>query len=367
MNELPYWVGFNLVPGIGPAKLQRLREYFGDLESAWLANASEMERSGLDARAITSVVSKRNEGALEKEMEKIEGAGVTVLTWDSPQYPERLRHIYYAPPVLYVKGTIRPEDELSVAVVGTRKATAYGRQVTEEIVGELARSRVTIVSGLARGIDAFAHRVAIEAGGRTLAVLASGVDIIYPSENAKLAQSIVEYGALISEYPLGTRPEARNFPVRNRIISGLTLGTLVVEAGQSSGALITAGFALEQDRDVFAVPGGIFWPKSSGTNSLIQQGAKLVTAARDILEELNLGMAVQQIEMKELLPENEAESALLALLSTQPVHIDELGRNSGLPMPTVSSTLAMMELKGMVRQIGGMHYIRESRADYASF
>jgi DNA processing protein len=236
--------------------------------------------------------------------------------------------------------------------------TAYGRQVTERLVRGLSLAGVTIVSGLARGVDALAHRAALDAGGRTLAVLGSGLDRLYPTEHAGLAREVVASGAVLTEFPLGTAPDAVNFPRRNRIISGLALGTLVVEAGETSGALITADFALEQGRDVFAVPGSILSPASAGPNRLIKEGARPVSCAEDVLEELNLTAIGQHQAAREALPENETEAALLRLLSSEPLHIDELGRGSGLQAWQVSSALAMMELKGLVRQIGGMNYVR---------
>jgi len=304
--------------------------------------------------------------SLDAEMDGLKQYKVKVLTCDSSAYPQRLKEIYDYPPVLYVRGNLLPEDECCLAVVGTRRATVYGRQVTEEIVSDLARNKVTIVSGLAKGIDSVAHRAAIEAGGRTVAVFACGLDIVYPAENAKLAREVMEHGALISEYPLGTRPKADNFPRRNRIMSGLSLGVLVVEAGEKSGALITANQALEQNREVFAVPGSILSPASRGANHLIQEGAKLVRNHVDVLEELNLAMMAQQLEMKELLPADETESLLLKQLSHEPTHIDELCRNSGLAAALVSSTITMMELKGMVKHVGGMNYalLREMREEY---
>jgi DNA processing protein len=299
-------------------------------------------------------------------MEKIERAGVQVLTWQDDAYPPQLHHIHSPPPVLYVKGELKPEDEWAVAMVGTRRATVYGKEATRALASDLARNGVTIVSGLARGIDGRAHRAALEAGGRTIAVFGSGIDIIYPPEHKKLAQAVVENGALVTEYALGTPPEGSNFPPRNRIISGLSLGVIVVEAGVRSGALITADFAAEQGREVFAIPGNIFHKGSQGTNGLIQQGAKLVLSVEDVLEELNLTMISQQAEVRAVIPENETESLLLEHISYEPIHVDEIGRQSGLSIVQVSSTLALMELKGMVRQVGGMKYVlaREGRVEY---
>ena len=365
-DELKYWVGFSRMPGIGRVKISQLLEHFSTLEHAWKASTGELRKAGLDSKSADTIVNLRPRISLDAEMESLKRYKVKVLTCGSATYPQRLKEIYDYPPVLYVRGNPLPEDETCLAVVGTRRATVYGRQVTEEIVSDLARNKVTIVSGLAKGIDSIAHRAALEAGGRTIAVFACGLDIVYPAENANLAREIMEHGALISEYPLGIRPKADNFPRRNRIMSGLSLGVLVVEAGESSGALITANQALEQNRDVFAVPGSILSPASRGTNHLIQEGAKLVRNHVDILEELNLAMVAQQLEMKEILPTDETESLLLKQLGSEPTHIDEVCRRSRLTPALVSSTLSMMELKGMVRQVGGMNYVlaRETREEY---
>ena len=356
------------MPGIGRVKISQLLEHFSTLEHAWKASTGELRKAGLDSKSADTIVNLRPRISLDAEMESLKRYKVKVLTCGSATYPQRLKEIYDYPPVLYVRGNPLPEDETCLAVVGTRRATVYGRQVTEEIVSDLARNKVTIVSGLAKGIDSIAHRAALEAGGRTIAVFACGLDIVYPAENANLAREIMEHGALISEYPLGIRPKADNFPRRNRIMSGLSLGVLVVEAGESSGALITANQALEQNRDVFAVPGSILSPASRGTNHLIQEGAKLVRNHVDILEELNLAMVAQQLEMKEILPADETESLLLKQLSAEPTHIDEVCRHSRLTPALVSSTLTMMELKGMVKQVGGMNYVlaRETREEYTT-
>lgn len=346
------------MPQIGPAKLQRLLDYFGDLPTAWMAATHELAQAGLDKRATENLLVARRDLDLPAEYEKARASCDSILTWEDPEYPRLLRQIPHPPPVLYIKGKLVYEDEWSLAVVGTRRASAYGREVTRAFVGDLVRNKITIVSGLARGIDAEAHRCALEAGGRTIAVLGCGIDVVYPPEHDKLARMVVEHGALVTEYPVGTEPDAMNFPARNRIISGLSLGVLLVEGDETSGAVITADFALEQDREVFAVPGNIFRRESGGPNRLIRESrAKSVMRVQDILEELNLTMVAEQAEARAIVPDNETEGALLRCLSSEPMHVDELGQQSGLPISQVSSTLALMELKGLVRQTAGMSYV----------
>jgi DNA processing protein len=292
--------------------------------------------------------------------------GIRLVSRDDPSYPPLLAQTAHPPFLLYVRGTLTDNDRWALAVVGTRQASTYGKDVTRKLVTGLVAAGVTIVSGLALGIDAVAHNAALAAGGRTLAVLGSGVDQIYPQSNYQLGSTIPQQGALVSEYAIGTLPTATNFPPRNRLISGLSLGVLVVEAAPKSGALITAQFAGEQGRDVFAVPGNIFSPRSEGTHRLLKDGAMLVTCVDDILDALNLQSAVVQQEMSAIMPETPTEAALLALVEDEPQHIDELRRQSGLNMPEVSSTLALLELKGLVRQVAGMQYVlaRESGVVY---
>ena len=358
MPDMKYWLGFNLVKGIGPAKVQALLDYYGSLANAWQANEFELQKIGLDKRAITIFLKTRQEIDLDTELARLERANISLLTWETEKYPSYLREIPNPPPLIYYQGEILEQDRWAVAVVGTRRLTAYGRQVTKDLVAGLVQNNITVVSGLARGIDAIAHKTAVDLGGRTLAVLGSGLDCIYPADNRTLAQEIAQgHGAIISEYGLGVQPEAKNFPPRNRIISGLSLGVIIVEAGTRSGALITTNFALEQDREVFAVPGNINSPASQGPNKLIQEGAKLVTRVEDVLEELNLHMVAERTAVQLVLPETAEEIALYTQLSGQPVHIDELSRATGLPSALVSSTLTLMELKGMVQQVGGMNYV----------
>jgi DNA processing protein len=365
-TDVRYWIGFNKVPGIGAARLQALLDAFGDPETAWQAPADALRQAGLDRRSLANLLKARTELNLDAEVARLDSADVRVITWNDPDYPPNLRQIFNAPPLLYVRGRIEKQDEWAVAVVGTRRASVYGKEAARMIASGLAKAGVTVVSGMARGIDTLAHRTCLDAGGRTVAVLGCGVDVAYPRENARLADEIAERGALVSEYALGAPPEASNFPPRNRIISGLTLGTVVIEAGQRSGALITADFAAEHGREVFAVPGNVFARGSRGTNELIQQGAKLVVNVTDVLEELNLTMVSEQVQVRAAIPENETEALLLNHLSGEPLHVDRLSRTVQLPIAQVSSTLALMELKGMVRQVGGMNYVlaRESGIEY---
>ncbi|PIX46910.1 MAG: DNA-protecting protein DprA [Anaerolineae bacterium CG_4_8_14_3_um_filter_59_70] len=361
-----YWVGFNLVKGIGAVRLRALREHFGDLSLAWQAPLDALQAAGLSQKIAERVIQARASVDLDGFMEQIAAQGIQVLTWEDEAYPACLKEIDQPPPILYLRGELTIEDSWAVAVVGTRRVTAYGRQVTEELASYLAQNGVTVVSGLARGVDAIAHQAALKAGGRTLAVMGNGVDRIYPPEHRALAEQILASGALLSDYAPGTPPEGANFPPRNRLISGLSLAVVVVEAGETSGALITAQFAVDQGREVFAVPGNILAPQSKGTNRLIQQGAHPLLSARDVLEALNLTRVSEQRLVRRALPADEVETQVLNVLAREPLHVDEIRNQTGLPIERVSATLVMMELKGMVRQVGGMNYVavREEPAEY---
>jgi len=359
-DALACWIALNRVTGIGPVGFRALLSYFhDDVETAWKAGRTELARAGIARRAIENLLKLRATINPQAELERLEKLRIRVVTWGDRLYPPLLREVDDAPPVLYLYGKLTEADRFALAVVGTRNSSTYGQQVTQRMVTELARGDVTIVSGLALGIDTIAHTAALDAGGRTIAVLACGLDIIYPPVNRGLARRIVEsgQGVLMSEYPPGTQPEGSNFPARNRIISGLSLGVLVVEAPERSGALITADKALKQGRDVFAIPGSILSSRSTGVNKLIQDGARPVMDVKDIIESLNLFMIPRQIEMQAILPDNAEEKKLLELLSHDPLHIDDLIRESALPTNDVISVLTMMELKGMIRQVGSMQYI----------
>lgn len=344
-----------------------MENYFHDLERAWTAGPRELRNAGLEDGVVSALVAARGGISPDDGMLRLERAGVRALTWHNPAYPPRLKQIDDPPPVLYVKGTLESDDERAVAVVGTRSPTTYGREAAEALSGELARCGITIVSGLALGVDTVAHRAALTWEGRTIAVVANGLDITYPRDNASLERQIAEQGAVVSEYPLGTRPDPRGFPRRNRLISGMSLGALVVEAGEKSGARWTVYHALEQNREVFCVPGSIFSPASRLTNRLIQDGAKLVSSHNDILEELNLTVVTRQIEMRlsenmPPSPDTEGEADLLRCLGHEPTHIDDIGRNASMPIAAVGGLLTMLELKGMVKQVGAMHYVRIGEA-----
>lgn len=369
MDPKAYWIGFNFVKGIGSVRMRALLDAFdGDLKAAWEAPISKFESIGLSGRIIENLARVRSQIDLEQVWQRMTAAGISAVTWDDETYPRMLREIDQPPPIFYQKGEILPEDETAVAIVGTRRVTAYGRGVTEELAAYLARNRVTVVSGLARGVDAIAHRSALHAGGRTVAVLGSGVDRIYPPEHQQLAAEIAEAGAVISDYPPGTAPESTNFPPRNRIISGLSLAVVVVEASDTSGALITASFAADQSRDVLAVPGNITSPNSKGTNLLIQNGARPLLKPEDVMEVLNLEQINTRRLARTLLPADETESQILKVIGENTLSVDEISFLSGLQIEIVSATLAMMELKGLVRNSGTMTFmaIHEDTGDYTA-
>ncbi len=357
-NPLRYYLGFSMVNGIGPARLERLIACCGTIEHAWHATLSDMLAAGLERRFAEALVLARRTLDLDHELAAAAAKGIQLLCREDREYPAALLHIPSPPPLIYIRGDLAPGDAWSVAIVGTRSPTSYGREAARRLAAELAAAGVTVVSGLAIGIDSVAHIAALEAGGRTIAVLANGVDMVYPERNLRLADRIRAQGALISEFPIGTRPLPQLFPVRNRLISGLTRAVVVVEARHGSGALITVEYALEQGRDVFAVPGPIYSPASAGPHQLIRNGAGLATCAADILEALGGEDIRAQREAREVLPDEPDERALLELLAEEPQHIDELRRAVGWPIDRVSATLALLELKGFVRQAGPMEYLR---------
>lgn len=357
LADTEYWVAFSMVAGIGSVRARRLEEHFGSLREAWSADSASLRAAGLDERTVARVLRRRPQISPAELLQGLKGAGIRALAMSDPAYPQRLLEIPSPPMVLYVRGELRPEDEWSVAIVGTRRASSYGRDVAGRLARGLAANGITVISGLARGIDAVAHTAALEAGGRSVAVLGSGVDQLYPWENRQLAERMMGQGAVVSEYPPGTPPDARNFPPRNRIITGLSLGLIVVEAGLQSGAMISAGFAAEQGREVMAVPGSITSPSSLGVNYLLKQGAKLITGVDDVLEELNLQRVAEHREARQTVTSDPTEQKIVAKLTTEPVHVDDLSRELGLPVSAVTGALTLMELKGLARSVGGMQYV----------
>ncbi len=366
-EDIRHWIALNMIPGVGGATFRRLVKFFGSPGNALNASLSDLSRiRGLTPAVCESIVQHRGKIPIEQEMDAVEQHGCRVITMQDQLYPANLKAIYDPPHVLYVKGEMLPGDSLSVAVVGTRSASSYGKTVAEKLSNHLAARGVTVVSGMAYGIDTAAHKGALSANGRTIAVMGNGLDVVYPSRNARLFEEIVSSGAAISEFPMGTQPLRSNFPRRNRLISGLSLGTLVVEAPERSGALITADCALEQGREVFAVPGQILSEMSSGTHNLIKQGAKLVESVEDILEELPshalLPMEEEDLEIEEKRVElqlSEEEYPVWEAVSVSPIHIDDISRQAGLPPYKVSAALVMLELKGLVQQLAGKMFTRK--------
>ncbi len=361
VDGIQSWLALKRVPGVGNVLYKRLIQRFQKPEAVFEADeAALLQIEGLSGRTAKEIVSFKDFDWVDREIDKIEKEKAFLLTLNDPNYPTLLAAIYDPPPILYVKGiwdtACAPHP---LAVVGSRKTSPYGRAMTERLCRDLANRGVTIVSGFARGIDGIAHRVALSAGGHTLAVLGCGIDSVYPVEHKNLFRDIIEQGTLFTEFPMGALPEAHHFPQRNRIISGLSLGCVVVEASQKSGSLITAALALEQGREVFAVPGSVLSATSVGPHQLIASGAKLVQTADDIMEEIlpqfKKGSSAQTIAP----PELEAEEDLVyRCICFEPKHIDVLIQESDRAASQISALLLALELKGLVRQISGQYYVK---------
>jgi DNA processing protein len=358
--DLKYWIWFSSLVKISPRRRLSLLEYFSDPAYLWECPETDLKRLPLcTPRVIEAITDKQCRRDVPGTVEAIEKCNATIITIRDSIYPEALRSIPDAPAVLYCRGKL-VKDEICVAVVGSRRATCYGLDMAKRLSRDLAGRGVTIVSGMARGIDSKAHLGALEAGGRTVAVLGCGVDVVYPYENSGLMGRIFQSGAVISEYLPGTQPIPFNFPLRNRIISGLSQGVTIIEANEKSGSLITAEFALEHGREVFAVPGNINSVNSSGTNRLIKDGAKLVTDAGDILEELKMNNTVnEKLFWKKQLQQNtlgEEELTISQRLLDGPAHIDVISRDCGISVQLAGSVLVMLELSGFVEQLPGKYY-----------
>ena len=359
-------VALSMVPGVGPGRVRSLLARFGSGAAVMNASSSALSQvPGIGPKTAAAIVGFDAESEVDQQLEAARRADAALLTLRDERFPTLLRQIFDPPALLWMCGAIKASDDRALALVGTRRCTDYGRRVARELAVELAGHGFTIVSGLAYGIDAAAHRGALEAGGRTLAVLGSGVDRIYPRKHTKLARQIAAQGAVLSEYPLGAAPDAANFPRRNRIVSGLSLGTIVVESRESGGALITARLAVEQNREVFAVPGTFYNRSSIGCNQLIQRGhAKLILSAADVLDELNLaGLSAphassDQLEEPPQADLEEDERELLGALDSEPVHIDVLCEKTGMDASTALVHLLGLEFKGLVRQLAGKQFFR---------
>lgn len=364
MNSLEYddniahWLAWSHI--LNGRQLKKIFDHFADGTEAWRAPESKFQQLGFQAETLQKISEERARLDPQKTLEQIKKSGVDMIMFGDPKYPPLLAQIYDAPVLFFYRGQLPIADELLIAIVGTRSASRYGQAAAVTLTRALAAEGLGIVSGLARGIDAIAHETTLEVGGKTIGVLGTGLadTDIYPREHIKLARKIIERGGcLISEYPPGVGPEKHHFPERNRVIAGLTMGTLVIEAPATSGALITAKLALEYDREVMAVPGNIFEKNSAGTNDLIKLGAKVVTDATDIKEALQIKTIIH--EKIELRPDMTAEEkTVLNFLSQNPLHIDNIQGESGIDSAKLSGTLTFLELKGAVKDVGGKYYIR---------
>jgi len=346
----------------GPIKIKRLKKNFPDFKTVFGASVNELINAGIEERLALEFTSKRHLVPIDKILEQLDREKIGVIYPGHDQYPKLLVEIYDSPEILYYRGNLNDITNFNIAIVGARKYTDYGKQITETIVEDLVRHGLTIVSGLALGIDAIAHHAAIKENGCTIAVLGTGINnrAIYPAANKNLADKIIGNGGLIfSEFPLNTPPLRHHFPQRNRIVAGLSLGTLVIEAAEKSGALITSKYALDQNREVFAIPGNIYSPVSIGPNNLIKQGAKAVTSAADIIETLEIENLPSKIINKKIIADTPEEKLILNHLNHDPIHINDIIRMTNLSTPIASSTLILMEMKGLARNIGGMKYVLE--------
>jgi DNA processing protein len=376
MSEtIPFWLALTRIDGLGIRGCHKLIEHFGSPQAAYMASLTELESCGVPARVAQAIFAQTALKEAERDAQEIAKADCELVAYDSEEYPPLLKQIPDSPLLLYVRGDVKAISALAVAVVGSRRPSAYGSSVAHRLAHDLAQRQLVVVSGLARGVDSAAHRGALEAKGKTVAVLGSGIDVIYPRENKKLADEIAKSGAVISEFPLGTGPTPENFPIRNRIISGLSLGVVVVEAAEYSGSLITARLALEHNREVYAVPGNITSAQSFGPNHLIKQGAKLVDQWMDVIEEFSPEVRMQLLPPADA-PEDEPMGAQAATLfaasltpdqkavfetlrADQTSFVDEVVGAAKIPHPRVLSALLQLEMNGLIRQLPGKNFIRK--------
>jgi DNA processing protein len=374
-ESITFWVALTRIEGLGIRGCHKLIEHFGSPQAAYMASLTELESCGVPARVAQAIFAQAALKDAEKEVQEAAKAGCRLIVFDSEDYPPLLKQIPDAPLLLYVRGDAKVLSQLAVAMVGTRRPSAYGSSVAHRLAHDLAQRQLVVISGLARGIDSASHRGALEAKGKTVAVLGSGIDVTYPRENKRLAEEIAKSGAVITEFPLGTGPTPENFPIRNRIISGLSLGVIIVEAAEYSGSLITARLALEQNREVFAVPGNITSAQSFGPNHLIKQGAKLVDQWMDVVEEFPAEVRMQLLPPAEA-SEGEAMGAQAATLfqasltpeqkavfevlrADQAIFVDDIVSAAHVPHPRVLAALLELEMNGLIRQLPGKNFIRK--------
>jgi DNA processing protein len=360
MEGKKYLIALSAFSKFGSKRIKRLKKYFLNFKDAFKADFDDLIKAGIEKNIAEEFINERKKIIPEKICESLNHENIKIISLENKNYPKLLKEIYDPPYLLYYKGNIKKDFSYSVAIVGTRKYSSYGEQVAEKLAFELSKNNITIVSGLALGIDTIAHKTCLRANGNTIAVLGSGLDNknIYPGSNKNLVNNIIlNNGCIISEFAPGTPPLRHNFPQRNRIIAGLSLGVIVVEAKKRSGALITANHALEQNREVFAVPGNIFSENSKGPNNLLKMGARLVSESDDVLETLNLTKAIEFTNNKKIIGETKEEEIIISFLSHEPMFTDELIRKTKLDASKISSTLTIMEMKGMIKNIGGAQYI----------
>ena len=358
-DSIYYWLSLRMIKGVGNSTFLSLMEIFGSPEKVFEANKKELIDAGIKEDLAHRITERDFLSDPEEELNKVNKIGARIITFHDKEYPELLREIDYPPVLLYAMGKRIPEDQFCISIVGSRNPTQYGIRMAQDFSYRLARMGFGIVSGMARGIDTCAHKGALKAGGYTIAVLGTGIDWIYPKENKGLFQNIREHGTIITEFPMGSPPEAKNFPLRNRIISGISKGVLVVEAAKRSGSLITASFALNQGREVFAIPGSVESLRSKGTHYLIKQGAKLVEDVYDIIEEFGIDWEEKEIgqQKKEHIRLDSREKRIYECLSEYPVSVDEIIRKTDMDASEVLSNLLKMELKGIVTQLPGKMFV----------
>jgi DNA processing protein len=353
-DEWRSWLALKMVHGVGPVVYQGLLRAFGSPQAVLAARRHQLECAGVRRELAQAIRAFDAWSAVDTQLERLARCGASLITWNDPAYPINLRQIHDPPPCLFVQGALQTRDSLAVAVVGSRNVSAYGQRLTRDMATGLARYGVTVVSGLARGTDAEAHWAALRAGGRTIAVLGSGVDVVYPSEHHSLFQAIQRQGTVMTELLMGTKPDAENFPNRNRIISGLSLGTVIVEATEKSGSLITATLAVEQGREVFAMPGAVGL-RTRGTHRLIRDGAKLTECAEDVLEEL-APQLLSRTAPPGVVELTANEAVIVECMRHETVHIDAIVARSRLPVAQVLQTLLALELRGLIQQLPGKHF-----------